>query len=342
MTEQSCNVCKTKTLLNICDGCQKGCCSVCLDKCSACKREFCEECCRRCEECCQDAVLFDMVCKKKCASSHDGENGPFLCPKHYEQKYGDTPLGDTRMDAQKHRTETEVDPFFPSYFPSEKVLFTGLDEIGQVVNKKDIYFHSVVGYIVNNTSGTLEKYDVFCDHTGEFYECTPFYSTSLEIFRILPNEFCRYSWNGTSPTSSIQIVGKLKESEFGQDCHYDIYCDNTVYGIVPTCARPDEFTHFYVQDGFKIFIYFDENKETITDLVEFTSEPNLHDVSQIALDIADDDISWGKYKDFLAANSEIAVGELDRQHSKLLKHFIIEEAEITEAVALSEEEGLWI
>jgi hypothetical protein len=291
-----------------------------------------------------------MVCNKKCASSHYGENGPFLCPKHSEQNYGDNPMGDTRMDAQRRRTN-DVDPLFPTYFLSEKVLSTTVseevvsdfEEVEQAAKKKDIHFHSIVGYIVNNTSGTLEKYDVFSDLTGEFYyECTPFYSTSVEIFSVLPNEFCRYLWNDTRHTSAIQLVGKLKESEFGQDCRYDIYCDNTVYGIVPTCARPDELTHFYVHDGFKIFIYYDEYKEAITDLVEFTLEPNSDDFSQIALDIADSDISWEKYKNFLAANSEIAVGGLDRQQLKLLEGFIIKEAEATEAVALSEEEGLWI
>jgi hypothetical protein len=145
-----------------------------------------------------------------------------------------------------------------------------------MAEKKDIHWHSIVGYVVNNITRTLEKHNVFWEEAKYYYGCVPYWKTLMgtnKRFLLDESEFHRYKHY---PDSSDKIIGKLKGAVFGDENAFPIYEHETVVSkhgwvhdpLVLTEEQPDDFKHYYVKDGYRVFIWYDEDENAIEDFLE--------------------------------------------------------------------------
>jgi hypothetical protein len=168
---------------------------------------------------------------------------------------------------------------------------------------KDVDHHCIVGYFCDNVTGQLEKHDVFYDSSqNEYYfDCEPLqYAGIHSRSLVIPEEkVCRYN---NSPYFRSVVFSEYRFVQVGTfkltgaivyeytPVEHDNDGKKQPREFIYDFERPKDFKYFFMSGDFssdRIFIWFDKDKNSAEDLIDFDAKP--YDADN---DTEDDDIEF--------------------------------------------------
>jgi hypothetical protein len=153
---------------------------------------------------------------------------------------------------------------------------------------EDVDYYCIVGYFCDNVTGELEKHDVFFDGSQYYFNCVPRWKAGTHKKLVIPEEkVCRYKdcpyiQYDEAPYLLYRFfhVGTFKLTgaivyEY-TPVEYDNDAKKQPREFIYDFERPKDFKYFFMSGDFssdRIFIWFDKDKNSAEDLIDFDAKP---------------------------------------------------------------------
>jgi hypothetical protein len=157
-------------------------------------------------------------------------------------------------------------------------------------------YHCIVGYFCDNVTGQMEKHDVFYYAPENFYyiSCIPQWEAGIYKNLVIPEEkVCRYKdcpyvlpqsdklkhfMHRVIQVGTFQLMEATTVYEYSA-IEYDNDHQQQFRDFIYDFERPKDFKYFFLNNkGERIFIWFDDERRSIQDLVNFDAKPRYVDI----------------------------------------------------------------